>query len=606
MKSSRIIYVVSLFVVAFIVSSCGGLKKMLKEEGKVTYTVDPAVLEMHGDSVKVTITGKVPEKFFDKKVIVEATPVLVWDAGEKELKKEIYQGEKVQGNNKVIKFETGGTFNFTDKVAYEEGMKISKLEVRLSGYKGKDAAKADKKVVNFTKKEVAKGVIATPGLLQMDSKVIVAKDNFVRTTSESKDATVFFDMTKSNIKPTELKKEEIKLLQDFIDQAQSDKRREYKGMNVEGAASPDGPVPLNEKLSKDRAKSTEDLMSKEMKTQEKDQLEEFKKLNKGKKDYKEIIKQFQPKQFDFKTMFKSAAKGQDWDGFKEAIQSSNIQDKDLIVRVLSMYSDPDQRNKEIKNIKAVFAVLKDKVLPTLRKSSIKVNVDIVGFSDEELLRLAENAPDSLKIEEILKAATVTKDLTKQNNIYKSAARIFPDDWRTHNNSGYTSFLLNNTAEAKTAFENAKAKKADPMVFNNLAACALKEKDFAKAKELLTSAGGAGNEVNYNLGIINIKKAEYKDAVTNCGSFNTMNTALAKLLNGSVDDALKTLDNAENKDDAMVLYLKAVCGARKSNTEILFNSLRSAVGKDATLSAKAKTDMEFAKWFEDDTFKSITK
>lgn len=603
MKSFKVVYVTSLFIVALIVSSCGGLKKMLKEEGKVTYTVDPAILEMHGDSVKVTITGKVPEKFFQKKVIVEGTPYIVWEGGEKALKKEVYQGEKVQGNNKVIKYESGGSFSFTDKVAYEEGMKMSRLEVRLQGYKGKDAAKPDKKVVDFTKKEVAKGVIATPNLVQMDSKVIAAKDDFVRTTSESKDASILFDMTKSNVKTTELKKDEIKALQDFINQAQTDKRREYKGMNVDGQASPDGPVQLNDKLSKDRAKSTEDLMNKEMKDKEKKEKEEFTKKNKANK---EAIKKFQPKQFDFKTMFKSAGKGQDWEGFKAAIQASTMQDKDLIIRTLSMYSDPDQRNKEIKNLKQVFSALKEKVYPTLRKSSIKINVDIVGYSDEELVRIANSAPDSLKIEEILKAGNLEKDLNKQNSIYKAAARIFPDDWRTHNNAGYTSFLLNNTAEAKTAFEDAKAKKADPIVFNNLAACALKEKDFAKAKELLTSAAGAGNEVGYNMGIINIKKAEYKDAVSNCGSFNTMNTALAKLLNGSVDDAIKTLDNAENKDDAMVLYLKAICGARKANTEILFNSLRSAVGKDASLGAKAKTDMEFNKYFEDDTFKSIAK
>ncbi|MBI4947378.1 MAG: hypothetical protein HY840_13380 [Bacteroidetes bacterium] len=603
MKKSRLVYVASLFIVALIISSCGGLKKMLKEEGNIKYTVDPPVLEMHGDSVKVTITGTIPQKFFHKKVVVEGTPALVWEGGEKSMKKEIYQGEKVQGNNKIIKYESGGTFNFTDKIAYEEGMRVSKLEVRLQGYKGKDASKPDKKVVDFTKKEVAKGVIATPGLVQMDSKVISAKDNFVRTSSESKDATILFDMTKSNLKPTELKKDEVKALQDFITQAQQDKRREYKGMQVDGQASPDGPVQLNDKLSKDRAKTTEDFVNKEFKEQEKKEKEVF--IKKNPKD-KDLIKKFQPKQFDFKTMFKSAGKGQDWDGFKAAVQGSNIQDKDLIVRVLSMYSDPDQRNKEIKNLKQIFTILKDKVLPQLRKSAINVKVDIVGYSDEELLQLAESTPDSLKIEEILKAATVTKDLNRQLKIYQAAARKYGDDWRTHNNVGYTQFMLNNTADAKKAFEDAKAKKAETMVFNNLGACYLKEKDFAKAKELLTSAGGAGNEVNYNLGIINIKKAEYKDAVSNFGSYNTMNSALAKLLNANVDDAIKALDNAENKDDAMVYYLKAVCGARKQNAEILFNNLRSAVGKDASLSAKAKTDMEFLKWFEDDTFKNIVK
>ena len=602
MKKSRFFNVLLVFAVALLISSCGGLKKMLKEEGKITYTVDPPVLEMHGDSVKVTITGTIPPKYFHKKVVVEGTPVLVFEGGEKAMKTEIYQGEKVQGNNKVIKYESGGSFNFTDVLPYEEGMRMSKLEVRVKGYKGKDAAKEDKKVVDFTKKEVAKGVISTPTMFVYEGKVISAKDNFVRTTSEAIDASILFEMQKSNIRDKELKKDDIKALQEFIEKAQNGERHVYKGMDVSGQASPDGPVQLNDKLSQDRAKATEGLMEKEMKSQEKKEKDEFAKENK--KD-KEAIKKFEPKHFDFKTSFKKAAKGQDWEGFKSAIQSSGIQDKDLIVKVLSMYSDPDQRNKEIKNLKEVFKSLKDDVFPELRKSTIKLNVDIEGYTDEELLKLAESNPDTLKIEEIMKAATVTQDVARQNAIYKSAAKKFPEDWRTHNNVGYTAFKLENYDEAKKSFEDAKAKKAEAMVFNNLAAVAMQEKDLTKAQEYITTAGGSP-ESNYMQGIIQIKKAKYKEAVSSFGSYNTANVALAKLLSGNPDDAIKTLDIAEDKDEAIAFYLKAVCGARKANTDLIFNNLRSAIGKDAGLSQKAKTDMEFAKWFEDDTFKSIVK
>jgi len=289
------------------------------------------------------------------------------------------------------------------------------------------------------------------------------------------------------------------------------------------------------------------------------------------------------------------------------MQASDIADKDLIIRVLSMYSDPIQREKEIKNLSKAYTQVADKVLPKLRRSMITVNVDSLGRSDEELNRAFDSLPSILSVEELLYTATLTKDLNRQLSIYQAALTQYPSDWRGFNNAGYVLILQNKTADAKAQFEKAKSLDAgNTMVLNNLGACALREGDFAKAEEYFKSAGGAGAEVNYNLGICAVKKADYNGAVTYFGSYCTFNAALAKLLSGNADAATKAIDCAEDKDRDMMYYLKAVVGARQANTDLMYNSLRAAISKNANLSGLAKTDMEFAKYFEDDTFKSIVK
>jgi len=574
MKRSSFIYLASVLVMAFAISSCTGLKKMKKTQKVITYSLSPNPLEMHADSVVINVTGKFPEKYYKKKVVCEITPVLKSAGGtEIPLKTIKVQGEKVQENNTVIKMLTGGGFSYTDKVAYTPDMRVCDVNVKIH-------AVVKKKFVDFDPVEIGKGTIATPGLLEKDSKAILAKDHFQRIIPETKEADILYVINQANIRPAELSKDEMKALKKYLDDAQKNPRKDIKSVNISSYASPDGTEELNTKLSGNRGTSATGFLK-----------NEFKKFDKA-------------KQAGF---FNEKTTAEDWDGFQKLMQSSDIADKDLIIRVLTMYSDPIQREKEIKNMSKAYTQVADKVLPKLRRSNFIANVDSIGRSDKELDSTFDASPQVLSIEELLFTATLTKDLNRQLKIYQAAASQYPSDWRGFNNAGMVLIQQEKAAEAKAELEKAKSLAAgNTIILNNLGACALKEGDFIKAEEYCKSAGGAGPEVNYNLGICAVKKADYTGAVTYFGSYCTFNAALAKLLTANPDAASKAIDCAEDKDRDMMYYLKAVIGARQANTDLMYNSLRAAISKNAKLANDAKTDMEFFKYFNDDTFKSIVK
>lgn len=330
------------------------------------------------------------------------------------------------------------------------------------------------------------------------------------------------------------------------------------------------------------------------------------KIKEAKND-KEKIKLIKEDEAKLLALVKSISTPEDWDGFQLLLKSSDVPDKDLILRVISMYSDPDVRNKEIKKMTKVFKVLADNILPKLRRSKINVSADKVGYSDEELMAIADSKPDSLKVEELLRTAIITKNPNQQLKIYQSFVNIYPNEWRGFNNLGCTYFNMKKYEDAQKAFDKAKQlDKSNTKVLNNLGAVTLMGLDFQKAEELFTSANGAGSEVNYNLGICNIKKADYTSAVKYFGSNCSFNSALAKLLSADFEGATKSVDCSTNKDQAIMFYLKAIIGARQANSEVVYNNLRAAISKDASFNDKAKTDMEFKKYFSDDTFKTIVK
>ena len=574
MKRSSFIYLASVLVMVFAISSCTGLKKMKKTQKVITYSLSPNPLEMHADSVVVNITGKFPDKYYKKKVTCEITPVLKSAGGtEFPLKMIKVQGEKVQDNNTVIKNLGGGSFSYTDKVAYNPEMRICDVNVKIH-------AVVKKKFVDFDPTEVGKGTIATPGLLEKDSKAILGKDNFQRIIPETKEADIMYVINQSNVRPGELSKDQMKALKKYLADAQKNPRKDIKSVNISSYASPDGTEELNQKLSTNRGTSATGFLK-----------NEFKKFEKAKTA----------------GFFNEKATAEDWDGFQKLMSTSDIADKDLILRVLSMYSDPIQREKEIKNISKAYTQVADKVLPQLRRSNMIAMVDSIGRSDKELDSTFDATPQVLSLEELLFTATLTKDLNRQLKIYQTASSQNPSDWRGFNNAGMVLIQLDKTAEAKAEFEKAKAVAAgNTIILNNLGACSLREGDFIKAEEYFKSAGGAGPEVNYNLGICAVKKADYNGAVTYFGSYCTFNAALAKLLAANPDAASKAIDCATDKDRDMMYYLKAIIGARQANTDLMYNSLRAAISKNAKLANDAKTDMEFFKYFNDDTFKSIIK
>jgi Flp pilus assembly protein TadD len=546
---------------------------MKDKASDVKYSANPQILESKGGEVEVTISGKYPAKYFNKKAQLEAIPVLKYGAGETAFKSYKVQGEGVQGNDKVIKYKEGGDFSYTDKVPYNKDMKVSSLEVRVKGT-------VKKTTVDFPAIKIGDGVISTEFLVVNDPRPISMGDKFQRVTPESYQADIKYLINKADVRSTELKKEELKNLNSSLAAAKKDSSRQIKDITISAYASPDGELDLNEKLAEKRKESANKYFTGELKK------------NKLNKDVSEDI-------------FKYLTTAEDWDGFKTLMEKSNIRDKELILRVLSMYSDPVVREREIKNITAAFDEIKDQILPELRRSKLMVNVDVMGKTDEQLTSIATSTPDSLNLEELLYAANLVQDMNQKLSIYQAAARKYPDDVRAKNNVGYALINLNRVDEAQTALEAAKQVQDNDVVKNNLGVVAMKKGDLKAAEELFTSAMGAGETVSYNLGIIKIIQGKYADAINYFGNSNEVNAALAKLLAKQNDAALATLNNIKS-EEAIVYYLRAIVGARTANTDMLYNNLRIAAGKSEELKANAKVDMEFFKYFNEETFKSIVQ
>lgn len=557
---------------------CNGLGKMVKKQGTITYDVKPNPLEMHGDSVGFTVSGKYPAKMFAKKATVTVTPVVKYAGGEKAMKPVILVGEKATGSGQKISYEKGGTFSYTsEKFAYEPAMKVATVELRAQG-----AVK--KKTKDFTPVKIADGTIVTPLLVRNDEKGIYAKDAFVKTTPVNQTANIYYLINKSDVRSSELKSDEIKNLDKFITDNINNPWYEFKDINVSAYASPDGELTLNENLAKDRAKSGSKAL-----------MGEFKKnKNKDQKFGKE------------ESNYKTQTTAEDWDGFKKLMEQSSIADKDLILRVLTMYQDGEQREKEIKNLSKTYTEVAEKILPKLRRSVLTVNVDKKSRTDEMITKLTTTYPDSLSVEEMLYGATLTNDVNTKVMIYQAADRKYGSDWRTSNNLGVAYLMQNKVAEATDAFNRAeKTANGNPIVMNNLGIIAAKSGDRKKAMEYYEKANGAGSEVNYNKGIVNVRDGKYSDAVGNFGSYKGFNKALAELLNGNQGAVASTLDGSNEKDMAMAYYLKAVAAARNNNTADVNSNLKTAIEKDGSLKAAAKDDAEFIKLRDNADFKAMT-
>lgn len=545
---------------------------MVENAESLDHKVEPSPLETHGGEIETTLSVTFPEKYFNKKAIVTATPILKYEGGQTEFEPTVLQGEKVEANNKVVPF-AGGSYSYTGKIPYKAEMLKSELVLEMSAQIG------DKDPVVIPGIPVATGVVATPTLVQVEPKAIAMGDKFERIIPETYDAELLYVINKYNVRNSELKKDEVKELADKVKAANKNERVEIKGATVSAYASPDGELDLNTKLSDNRGKSAEKYLKKTLKKLKVDEADED--------DFLKVV-----------------ATAEDWDGFKELMEASSIKDKELILRVLSMYSDPAVREKEIKNIAEAFEEVKVEVLPALRRSQLLIDVDKIGYSDAELDSIVKVNPDTLNIEELLYAATLTEDNTAKLAIYQKAAEKYPECVRAKNNVGYVQLALGNTADAKAAFEAAKAIKEIDIVKNNLGAVALIEGDIATAEELFSGSMGAGDAVNYNLGIIKIQQGDYAAAVNYFGNTPSFNAGLAQLLNGETEKAIATLDQVE--ESAEVAYLKAVAGARAGREELVLNNLRRAVELDAEVKAYAVKDVEFRNYVASEGFVAIVE
>jgi tetratricopeptide (TPR) repeat protein len=563
MKNRNLKLFITTISTAMVMAGCGGLGKMVKNANTITYDVSPKPLEMHGDSIAISITGKYPPKFFHKNAQVAVTPVLKYGDSEREFRSVNFKGEKSPAEGTVINFEKGGSISYTDKIPYSPEMKVSELHLRANA-----SIKTKSRELGTVK--LADGVIVTPLLVMNDDKPTLGVDKFTKTVPRVAESKINFLIQQSNIRATELTKPDMKALIDFIKKGVA-QGFIFNSVDVSAYASPDGEERLNAGLAERRAEETAKHLAAELRKL---------KVEAAKSD----------------AFFKKTSTPEDWDGFRTLVEQSEIKDKDLILRVLTMYQDPMQREQEIKNMAATYTVLADKILPELRRSKIRVNAEEKSRSDERILALVNTSPDSLSVEEILYAATLKSGLDEKINIYRTSERLYPNDWRGANNVGYILLLQNNLNEAQSQFEKADRLSANnPAVKNNLGVIAHLKGDRRKAKELYAEAAAQDANAKYNLGIINIKSGDYSSAVANMIGVNTFNAALAKTLSGNNEGAKTTLDASPDKDSAMGLYLRAVIAARAGNASEVSSNLKAAISKDPSLREKAKTDLEFAKY-----------
>ena len=577
MKRIQINGLASIFVVAIFLSSCAGLDQMKKLESQVKYTVTPSPLELLGNQVAVGIKVTYPPKFFNKKAIVQATPYIKYEKGSKDLTSVKVQGESVEANDKVIKNAEGGSIDYADKFEYNNDMMRAELWVKADAW----ITKKETKKLALTPIKIADGIIVTPKLVKIDPKPLFAADKYVKVIPDSYSASLLYVINRYDIRPTELKKDEIKQLNEYIKKTSDpNSRLQLKTIEISSYASPDGPMPLNTKLSGNRGGAADSYLKKELK---KAKITEAEKAE----------------------LWKVINTPEDWDGFKALMEKSTIKDKDLVLRVLSMYSDPDVREKEIKHMSATFVEIAKEILPQLRRSKYTVSSEKQDFNDQEIVAFFDSKPDTLSLEQLLYGATLVQDLNKKLAFYTQATKKDPNCWRAKNNIAYILILQGKPADAKPYLDAAKAIKDNDMVKNNLGCVALMTGDLKTAEDLFTSAMGAGDAVSYNLGIINIINGKYDAAIKYFGATQEFNSALAKLLNKQNDLALGILKGLKDPD-AKASYLTAVANARGDNKDGVFASLRLAVGKDASWKAYAQKDLEFYKYFNDETFKSIVQ
>ena len=554
---------VALLVLAL--SSCGKMGELSSDY----FTTNPEVLEAIGGKVPVTINGKFPEKYMKKKATVEVTPVLRWKGGEAKGQPAVFQGEKVEGNGQTISYKVGGSYTMKASFDYVPEMANSELYLDFKITKGK-------KTYTIPSVKIADGVIATSELpTAASSNASYANDAFQRIIKDAQTANIMFLIQQANLRNSELNSDDMKEFHKKVAEINADTKN-YKLNNIEisAYASPDGGVSLNTTLAENREGNTTKMLSKDLK--------------KAKID----------------APIDAKYTAQDWEGFQELVSKSNIQDKELILRVLSMYSDPEQREQEIKNISSVYSTLAEEILPQLRRSRLTLNYDVIGKSDEEIASLADSDAKQLNIEELLYAATLTNDPAKQEAIFTKATQIYPNDYRAYNNLGKLAYQAGDLDKAEGYLKKSLSIKDSAEANMNMGLVALRKGDKAAAETYLGKASGT-KELNEALGNLYIAQGQYDRAVNAFGDTKTNSAALAQILAKDYNKAKSTLSSIA-KPDAYTDYLMAVVGARTNNSSMVMDNLKKAVAKDSSLAKKAASDLEFSKYFTNADFMNIIK
>jgi outer membrane protein OmpA-like peptidoglycan-associated protein/Flp pilus assembly protein TadD len=557
-------------VTAGITAGCSS--KMLKSPEKVSYSTEPQVLELQGDSIRFTMNLQFGPKFFDKRGVLEATPVLNYSGNSVELPAAKFKGESVtEGGGRTVNFENGGKFSQSGSIAYKKGMETAELNAKVKvGVK--------KKTVDFPDVKLADGTIITQSLLNQDYRPAMAPSLWKEVQVE-KAATIYFVINRFDIRDSEKKKDELQKLVNFM-QSGYDVRQ----IVVNGFASPDGELQFNDKLADQRAKAANDFV--------------FNALY-GKKG----MKKNKEKLFD-DNFYQEQTGTEDWKGLLSAIQNAtDIPEKDQVIKIINGGGSSEEKQAELRKLTKSYQVLADKYLPPLRRANMVVKAVEPVKSDSMLLVYAKSKPDTLSANEFVKAAGVAKTDADRKAIYEQMAKSHPADYRSFNNMGVMALQSGDKAGAVAMFDKAKAANANAgEVLNNLAIIAAMDGDHKKAKDLFTQAGNAGIKADYNLGVCAIRMGDWNVASSKLASeAGNYNKALAFVLVKNYSAAEKETETIENKD-AAVYYLRAIIGARTENRDMMTTGLTRAIAADAKYRDMAKKDAEFIKHWNQDYFK----
>jgi len=555
-------------------SSCNSMKDLDKDY----YSVNPNPLEVHGGKVKIDINGQYPEKLFKKNVAVELTPQLRYESGKTDFKMVEFQGEEYPGNATVIPYETGKTVSYTDEIDYTPEMANSDLYVMIKGKKGD-------KVKEFEAIKLAEGFITTSLLVENDYQSSMVPPAYEQTTKHKQEGVINFKVQSAVIRNSEVKHEDVEAIRQLVLNSGKHEKLTITGISFDGYASPEGEADNNTKLSDDRAENVEKII--------------VKVLKRAKIKYQD----------DFITKI---GKGADWDGVYAAIKNSDIEDKEMILRSLDDQPLLDSKEATLQSLATTYNMIKDDILPELRRTHIVVSYDLIGKTDEEIKELATKSVEELKVEitkddntkayqldaeEVLYAASMQETKEGRLEIMKKGMELYPADYRFATNAGHCSQMLGNNEEAISYFEQAFQIEENDVTINNLAVATAFKGDVDAANELYAKSTTA--EAAYNRGIKAIKDGDYAKAIEEMQGKNTFNLALAKVLNGDYDGGLKTLEAGDVKT-CKADYLRAVASARLGKYDDAKDFLKSAFEKNPKLEEKAKKDLEFKEIYATET------
>lgn len=539
-----------------LMSSCSKLGALSADN----FTVIPNPLETQAGEVPATINGTFPEKYMKKKAVVTVIPELRYADGQvAKGQSATFQGEKVQGNDQTISYKVGGNYTMKTSFNYVPDMQKSEMYLTFD-------ARIGNKQCNVPAVKVANGVIATSELYKKtlaSEDGVIAPDAYQRINAQKQEANIKFLINQANIRKSELKNNSVTEFVEMLKKINADRKGyNLKNVEVQAYASPDGGVSFNDKLANNRQNQSEKYLKNTF------------------------------KQNKVSTDIDAHYTAQDWEGFQQLVAASNIQDKDVILRVLSMYKDPQEREQQIRNMSAGFRELADGILPELRRSRLIINYETIGRSDEEINEQYSADPKQLSNDELLYAATLDKTPAQQEAIYKTTTEVYPNDYRAYNNLAALALAKGDTSAAQKYADKAASLGSDtPEAQANKGLLSLINGKVQDAERAISKSASSEN-VKAALGALNIAKGNYAQAEKDFGNTNSNTAALAQLLNKNYAAADKTLSNVKNAN-AMTDYLHAIVAARTGNKTAAASYLNDALKKDPSLKQYADNDLELS-------------